>query len=376
MLDKKTKTIGILGATGYVGEGAVETMLGFTDYTILLGGRNLEKLRTKYANRSLAIHFLHVDIFDSESLLHFCGMCDMVVNCAGPSKHILDRVAFASLEQSAHYVDVSGDEQLHQLIMKRKQEIEAKQLSFVISAGVYPGLSEIIPAYIAQTYFDEVDMLELFFAGHGEFSLNAAYDIVCSIQEDTCQGMSYCNQGTPSKIEGSFHSTYTLPSPAGKRVTYPILNYEFVSMARTYGLRSAWLYNTYADKSVLNKFVMIKALEQYLTEDQKRVSARTIADHFGTNRHSSNDYTMFHLVAIGNKKGIPVQLDAQMLYRNDWNTLSGIVAANVARLILDEDQRITGCFLAAERVSATHMIQALSDQDVVFTHSMKVIERS
>ncbi|MNW12017.1 hypothetical protein D3C71_2096000 [compost metagenome] len=76
--------------------------------------------------------------------------------------------------------------------MKHQPELTAKGLTFIVSAGIYPGLSELLPAYAAQAYFDEVERLELFFAGSGEFSLNAAYDIVCSIEEDSGYGMACC----------------------------------------------------------------------------------------------------------------------------------------------------------------------------------------
>lgn len=363
------KIIGILGASGKVGGGAVETILASTDFPIVLGGRNLEKLRTQYRHAESRIDFMYADVYDSDSLHRFCEKCAIVVNCAGPSKQILGRVAAASIKHRAHYVDVSGDENLYKRLWNSRREIEEKKLSCMVSAGVYPGLSEIFPAYIAETCFDDVVSLELFFAGNGDFSFNAAYDIVCSIQEDTGLGMTYCNNGEICRMDRPCHRSYRLPSPAGERDTYPILHYEFLAAARIYRFQSALFYNTYEDKSILNKFVMIKALEQYKTEEQKQASARMLAEQFGAPKQEANEYTMFHLLAAGRKDGKPLRLSSTLLYNKDWNTLSGIVAANAARLIMEDEGRMPGCYFAVEGVSPVKMMNLLGEWNVDLTHT-------
>lgn len=366
-MDKKT--IGILGATGYVGRGAVRAMLAFTEYRILIGCRNEERVRHLFPKMEQKIGCLQVDVHNRDQLHRFCGKCDIVVNCAGPSKQIADTVAAACIEQGVHYVDVSGDEHLYEQLMKRKQEIEEKELSIVISAGVYPGLSEIFPAYVAETYFDDIDALELFFAGQGGFSLNAAYDIVCSIEEDTGLGMTYCKHGEAQKMDGPFHRNYSLPFPAGKRDTYPVLNREFQQMARQNKMKSAYFYNTYPNHSVLNQFVMIKALEQYKTEEQKRASAKALTEQFEANNKEANAFTMFHLIASGSKHGKPLKLVANLLSQNDWNTLSGILAAHAAKSIMEEDEKKSGCFFVAEAVQAAKLIGELSERHIVIEHT-------
>jgi saccharopine dehydrogenase-like NADP-dependent oxidoreductase len=366
-LDKKT--IGILGATGYVGREAVKTLLAFTDHNIMIGGRDQEKLRKNFPELKAKGECLQVDIYNRDQLYYFCSKCDIVINCAGPSKQIIDRVASAAIDQCVHYVDVAGDMNLYGQLLKRKQEIEEKKLLFIVSAGVYPGLSELFPAYVAETYFDEIDLLEVFFAGQGGFSMNAAYDIVCSIAEDTGLGMTYCQNGEAKKIEGTFHSSYALPCPAGKVDTYPILNREFKQIANQYKIKSAFFYNTYPNKSVLNKFVMIKALEQYKTEEQKRASAKILTEQYGEKKKEANDFTMFHLITTGKKNGEDLQIVSNLLYKNDWNTLSGIVAANVARLIARGNQQRSGCFFVAEGVNTANLMSVLSEWNIGLKHT-------
>ncbi|MED1798077.1 saccharopine dehydrogenase family protein [Brevibacillus porteri] len=364
------KKIGILGATGVVGHAAFQTILSRTNDPILLGGRNLEKLSELFTGTDGRLECQQVDVCNEEELHDFCGRVDLVINCAGPSKQIVDKVAVACLKHAVHYVDVSGDEHLYQQLLMRKQEIEEKGLLFIISAGVYPGLSEVFPAYVAENDLDEIDLLEVFFAGQGGFSLNAAYDIVCSIEEDTGWGMSYFKQGEVKKIDGPFHRNYSLPHPAGKRDTYPVVTKEFGLMTKQHKIESAYFYNSYQSNAILNQFVMIKALQQYKTEEQKRASAKLLLEQFETKKPGVKDFTMFHLHATGKRDGKKVRVFSTLLYPGDWNRISGIIAATVAHLIAEDQNRKTGCFFVAEGVSATGLIDALREQQVELMHSI------
>ncbi|MGF9820024.1 saccharopine dehydrogenase family protein [Brevibacillus agri] len=366
----ETKTVGILGTTGVVGGAALQTILASTGHRLLLGGRNPEKLREQLAGSEDRGDWLQVDVFDAGQLADFCGRCDIVINCAGPAKQVMDKVAVACLEKGVPYVDVSGDEHLYRHLLRRKAEIEAKGLTFIISAGVYPGLSEVFPAYVAEKELDSIEQLELFFAGQGGFSLNAAYDIVCSIEEDTGWGMSYCREGAVQKIDGPFHRSYTLPQPAGKRDTYPVLTEEFCQMARQHSIPVAYFYNSYQHSGILNQFVMIKALQQYKTEEQKRLSANMLLKQFETKQPGVEDFTMFHLNATGLRAGASVRLSSTLLYRGDWNRLSGMIAAKVAHLLTEGHGSKPGCYFAAEGVSATALIEALREQTMELTQEV------
>lgn len=368
------QTIGILGATGVVGHAAVQTILSSTKHQIVLGGRNPGKLNELLAAGEGRVDCLGVDVFNKEQLHHFCSRCDVVINCAGPSKQIVDRVAIACLEHAVHYVDVSGDEHLYRELLSKKQEIEQKELLFVIAAGVYPGLSEVFPAYVAENHLDEVDLLELFFAGQGGFSLNAAYDIVCSIEEDTGWGMSYCKGGEVKKIDGPFHRSYAFPQPAGKRDTYPVLTREFSEMAKQHQIASAYFYNSYQNNAVLNQFVMIKALQQYKTEEQKLASAKLLLEQFESKKQGVDDFTMFHLHATGKRAGKKVRLESTLLYPSDWNRLSGMIAANVGLMVAEKNGNKPGCCFVSEGVSATRLIHALREQQVELMHAITEME--
>lgn len=363
------KTIGILGASGYVGIEAVKTILTFTDHNVILGGRNQEKIRKVFPDLGSRGECLQVDLYNRKLLQNFCNNCDIVVNCAGPSKQILNKIASVAVEQGIHYVDVSGDDHLYKILAEKQKDIEDKNLTFIISAGLYPGLSEIFPAYIAENYFDNIDSLELFYAGKGKLSFNAAYDFVCSIEEGYGEGMTYYKNGKPKKITGGFHRKYALPHPASEFDAYPLLTPEFKRIAERYRIKSACFYNAFQDKSILNTIIKIQVLEQYKTEAQKRESANLLKEQFNEHTKKTDDFSMFHLIADGSKNGKYIQLVSNLLYKNGGNVLSGIIVANTARLILEGSSNGFGCFFLPEGVNVTRLMDVLSEQDIYPKHT-------
>ncbi|WP_449065129.1 saccharopine dehydrogenase NADP-binding domain-containing protein, partial [Planomonospora algeriensis] len=95
--------IGIVGGYGAVG-GAAARLLA--DRGVRVGGRDLEAAR-RFVDEELGGRgeARRVDAYDEAALAAFCRGCRVVVNCAGPSYLLLDRVARAAFRAGADYVD-------------------------------------------------------------------------------------------------------------------------------------------------------------------------------------------------------------------------------------------------------------------------------
>jgi len=63
------------------------------------------------------------------------------------SSTVLDRVAQAAFSRRCHYVDAAGMSFVKERMLPHHREIEDLGLSFVVSAGWMPGMSELLPAY-------------------------------------------------------------------------------------------------------------------------------------------------------------------------------------------------------------------------------------
>lgn len=141
--------IGVVGASGAVGRHAAHALRSLGRCGLVLGARRHGPLNTLAEELGGPVEVVPVDVDSVESLEAFCHRCDVVLNCAGPSYRILDRVAVAALSTGAHYVDVTGDSPVHDRLAGSPS---AKEHRVLLSAGVLPGLSALLPRWFARRH--------------------------------------------------------------------------------------------------------------------------------------------------------------------------------------------------------------------------------
>src|SRR5919108_349874 len=83
---------------------------------------------------------------DDASLARFCDGCRVVLDCTGPSFRVLDRVARAALRAGADYVGAGGDEPAYEALARTRLR---PGRTAVVSAGMMPGLSGLLPRSLA-----------------------------------------------------------------------------------------------------------------------------------------------------------------------------------------------------------------------------------
>ncbi|AZC19149.1 saccharopine dehydrogenase NADP-binding domain-containing protein [Pseudomonas sp. CMR5c] len=167
-------SIGLVGAYGSVGR-QVALLLADSG-RLRLGGR--DRQQAEQLNRQLGgrAEVRPLDLWDESSLAAFCSGCGLVINCAGPSYRILDRVARAALAAGADYLDVGGDDPLYERL--------AGQLPagrrVLVSAGMLPGLSGLFAQLPARS-FQRIDAMRCYAGGLGRLSSTAAEDFLLSL---------------------------------------------------------------------------------------------------------------------------------------------------------------------------------------------------
>lgn len=354
--------IGILGGSGLVGKEAVKTILSFTNYHILLGGRDLDKMKRLFFNKDNKVKFFAMDLFNDNELNLFCSKCDIVINCAGPAKKILDKIAIAAINHNIHYIDVSADAHLYKLIKKNENQIKEKKLLFIIGAGLYPGLSEVFPSYIAGKYFETTRKMEVFFASKGALSLNAAYDFVCSIEDNYSEGMAYIKNGNVEKVKNGFNKKIKIPCLENKLNVYPALTDDFKSVVVKNKIQEAYFYNTYENKSSLSKLIEIRILEKYRTEEEKLESAKVLADQ--SNFFGNDDFTTFYIVADGYLQNKNVKKKFLLYFEGDGNFVTGKIAGNTSILLLNKCYDDYGCHYLYNGIDIDMLMEYLSQQNI------------
>jgi len=199
--------IGIVGASGAVGGAALANLSSEGRYALRAGYRS----RPLHHKIAADVEQQQVNINDEVSLTRFCKNCSIVLNAAGPSYRIGDRVVLAADEAGAHYVDAFGGALL-------VQQLAALPLSpgrcVIHSAGIYPGLSALLPRWMAEQGFDCVRALRGWSGGREHCTPAAAADVLLS----TVQGFG---QAGTAWVEGHRTTGSLVPRAAVEVVGFP-----------------------------------------------------------------------------------------------------------------------------------------------------------
>jgi hypothetical protein len=173
-------------------------LLKSTDGELCIGGRDLAKLQLLAAESGSRVSAAHLDVLDARSLDEFCSRCSTIVNCGGPVILLQDRVAQAAFRAHCHYVDPAGMSVVKERMLPRGAEIADLGLSFVVSAGWTPGLTEFLPIHAytqAKTKMDSIESVEVYFSDSGEWSTNALRDGVSYIRRTGLSKPGYFRKG-------------------------------------------------------------------------------------------------------------------------------------------------------------------------------------
>jgi len=366
------KSIGIIGGYGAVGVEALQYLVKTTGYRVVVGGRNKKRAIAVAEGMGRQVTSKVVDIYDKKSLDDFCRDNSIVLNCTGPSAVVQDRVALAAIRQSIHYVDPGGYNMLYKILEEKENEIKNKGLRFVISAGLFPGLSEVFPAYIAKTQFESVDYLELYYVGHDRWTYNSAYDIVSSLKEMENYGFVYFDNGRMKKLgKVSGIKKIKLPPPLGSVRVFPFFSPEILQVVQKYGIKSAQTYGTNSGIFVPLAMSYIMLFRQYKTQKQKERSAMLIAKAAELDLKKRSPYFIVYLIIEGKMAGKKKRIVAKLAFGDTYKP-TGLSLAITARLILEGAAEKAGRFLLAEGVNMERVISLLEEE----SFCPEILERS
>ena len=194
----QSPAFGIVGGYGATGRVVVFELRKSCEGEILVGGRDLVKANALAAEFDGRVSAAQVDVLDANSLDEFCSRCSIVINCAGPVMQLQDRVAQAAVRRRCHYVDPAGLTLVKERMLSHNQEIAGLGLSFVVSAGWLPGVTEVLPLYAnaqARIKMETVESLTVYFGDAGDWSANALRDAVWYIHQSGIHNPWYFRKG-------------------------------------------------------------------------------------------------------------------------------------------------------------------------------------
>ncbi|OMI35638.1 NAD-dependent epimerase/dehydratase [Streptomyces sparsogenes DSM 40356] len=183
--------IGVLGASGAVGRAAVRELRALGHTGLRLGGRTASAL-CAVAEENAVGHdeTVWADADATDGLRAFTEDCDIVLNCVGPTYRLRATVASAALAAGAHCVDVAGDDPAAEDLLKGGDPARDDR-TVVLSAGALPGLSSLLPRWLAGQGLDGATALTAHCGGLETCSPTVAHDLMLSLSSGGADGAAY-----------------------------------------------------------------------------------------------------------------------------------------------------------------------------------------
>jgi saccharopine dehydrogenase (NAD+, L-lysine-forming) len=344
----RTVTFGIVGGYGATGRMVASELWKCSDGEILIGGRDVEKGKVLAAEFDSRASPAQLDILDAHSLDDFCSRCSIIVNCAGPVMVLQDRVAQAGFRRRCHYIDPAGMSLVKERMLPHSREIEDLGLSFVVSAGWNPGISEVLPVYAdarARAKMDTIESLTVYLGDSGEWSTNALRDGFWYIRQSGLRSPGYFRQGewTRAKMSEAFRrvnlgdpigsgrfAMFSLPELAevGRRLNdFDVFTYTYLSGYRT---------------AIATTLMALVPLPEGL-------GVRLLRNVFRRNGGPVDGFVAAQI--LGRSQGRRLALTVQIVYRERrdyW--INAVALATVARMVSESSAVRPGVHFLADAI--------------------------
>lgn len=364
----RTVTFGIVGGYGATGRSVASELWKSCDGEILIGGRDLTKgkaLAAEFDGRAFAAH---LDILDAHSLDDFCSRCSIIVNCAGPVMVLEDRVAQAAFRARCHYIDAAGMSIVKERMLPHSREIEDLGLSFVVSAGWMPGLSELLPVYAdakARAQMDTVESLTVYFGDSGEWSTSALRDGYWYIRQTGLRSPGFFRKGVLARAKTSEASRRVdLGDPIGPGRFALFFTHELAEVGHRLNDIDVFTY------SYLSGFrTAMAATLTALLPVPEAMGVRFLRNVFRRNRLPVDGFVAAQI--LGRSQGRRLALTAQIVYRDRrdyW--IHALALATVARLVSEYRSVRAGVHFLADAVDSIAFMAELRKAGVEQSESL------
>lgn len=334
--------IGVIGATGMVGA-AVAERLHSAGLPIRLGSRRRPAINhPMHADIEIA----PVDITDPASLDAFCRSCSVVVNCAGPSYRILDTVARAALSNGAHYVDPAGDDPVY----TRLEQRPGPQRAAVVSAGLLPGVSAMLPSWLAHRFGDPIRHLSCLAGGIAPLSDAAAADFLLS--EEAGMGQPLADWSNHQRRTAALRPIrqINLPFFPGSVAAFPYLPTELERICRRYRIPEARWFNIFPTGQAEQAIAQFGPIPDTGLDDAVAQLRSAVA-------HDMQGQASYHRIVMQAATDAG-EVRTVVLSCEDGYQVTAFVTATVAALILS-DQVPNGVYRAEEILDPSEIITSL-----------------
>ena len=170
MREKRMSMVVVLGGCGAVGSVAVRTLAQHGDWSeIVIGDIDVAKAEAVVAELADdRLRAVKVDATDPESVANAVRGCDVVLNCVGPFYKTVKTILGTVLDLGINYVDVCDDVDVTLDILEWDERAKAAGVLALIGMGASPGVTNLFAKFIAETFLDECESVDIFHTHGGE----------------------------------------------------------------------------------------------------------------------------------------------------------------------------------------------------------------
>lgn len=359
MKSQETPIIGIIGGYSKIGITAIDYLLMETNAILLIGGRNFakgQKIASRFPERIAAFE---VDIFNTVALNNFCQQCHVVINLAGPTLKIMDRIAVAALSNNCHYIDIGGYDLLIEALVPKIEEIERKGLVFVVGAGWMPGVSGIFPISVIENSLKELDCInavKIYYGASEAWSYNSCLDLTWSL---SLKSNGIFEQGKWKFVSSSKHTKKVFFPPFNKsRYTTPYFDNQLKAVAQDLKVPFFGNYVIINSKLSMLSSLFIKT---FLRENARY--AAKIMEKEARISSKAGSWGLIYCIVEGIKNNQKKQVTAY-IHENDNYRPTGIVPAIVSNFVL-QNRMEKGLGYLCHKVNPHHFMSELKSQKII-----------
>jgi hypothetical protein len=352
-----SRRIGVVGGYGAVGRAAVRVLRDSNRAALRVGGRDgtragqLVSEELHGAGEAMA-----VDAYDEGSLTRFCTGCDVVMHTGGASYQVQDRVAVAALAAGADYVDSGGDLPLYRQLSRLQQA--APGWRALVTAGMMPGLSGLLPRWLAGVSCLVVDRLTVHVGVVDRLSPAGAIDYLLSMGARERESRAAWIGGRRVARALTPLTDAVLPFFPGRVAVFPYLGYEAERLAEQLSVQELRWYSVFDQGG--NMMAALSRLQGAMLGDADlaaaggELEAAAELDLFGRRPYQLMVYEM---TGADQVSGQP-RTSTLMVRSDSTSALTGTVCALAALALLDRAVR-PGVHFAAEGLPAGPLVSSL-----------------
>ena len=172
--------INIYGAYGYTGRLIVDECIA-KGLKPVIAGRNPEKTEAFEATKQLEFSVFDVD--ETEKVQSWLKNADILIHCGGPFIHTAREMVEACLETNTHYLDITGEYQVFDLIKEYDKDAQVKNLMLMPGAGFDVVPSDCLAAYLKKHLPTATDLQLAFVSKGGALSRGTTKTMIENLGE-------------------------------------------------------------------------------------------------------------------------------------------------------------------------------------------------